>query len=271
MPTFESGCRKPSSWSFFSIHPWLKSNAHLWAIIRDRWERERETTAERSNWTPNPLQVALANTTGWSRALLWLPIPFLCVTPTQQRASQNSTVVPWPLQKKLFGPGVEGSVTAQLGRGCSMLGKMAFLVLNPQQHAEPFTTSNVCLMFEIRTEDSIWTSPATCRCMVTQMCWLLNTVELTCAASCSKGLWKRRIHSIYTLFKTPLFTVRICRKRVICTLNWIVQYRRHRRYDLFLWIKTVCTSQRRTRRVTKHTVYFVLHCSHIFQLPQLNS
>lgn len=183
----------------------------------------------------------------------------------------NIAVAPRPLQNKLFGLGLEGSITAKLGRGCSVLLETAFLVPNPQQHAGLFTTSDVCLMLKSCTEDSICTSPATCRCIVPQMCWLLSTAELRHVAPCSKGLWKRRIHSIYSLFKTRLFNVRMCRKRVICTLNCIVRYRGHRLYDLFLWIKAVCTSQSRTRRVTKHTVYFVLRCSHIFQLPQPKS
>lgn len=171
----------------------------------------------------------------------------------------------------------EPAVQPWAGRvlGCQarqrLLQEMAFLVLNPSSMWRPFTTRNECLMFKICTEDSTWTSPAARRCMVPQMCWLLNTVELRHVASCSKGLWKRRIHSIYSLFQTRLFNVRMCHKRVICTLNWIVRYRSHRQYDLFLWIRIVCTSQSRTRRVTKHTVYFVPHCSHIFQLPQPNS
>lgn len=181
----------------------------------------------------------------------------------------DSTVAPWPLQNQLFSPGLGGSLAAKLGRGCSR--KRPFWCWTPGSMWRPFTTRNECLMFKICTEDSTWTSPAACRCMVPQMCWLLNTVELRHVASCSKGLWKRRIHSIYSLFQTRLFNVRMCHKRVICTLNWIVRYRSHRQYDLFLWIRIVCTSQSRTRRVTKHTVYFVPHCSHIFQLPQPNS
>lgn len=47
----------------------------------------------------------------------------------------NSTVAPRPLQNKLFGPGLEGSIAAKLGRGCSVLWEMAFQVPNPQQRA----------------------------------------------------------------------------------------------------------------------------------------
>lgn len=89
---------------------------------RQRWLGEGEATAERSNWTPNKtLQLASANNSGQSRALLWLPVAFPCMMPMQERASQNSAVAPRPLQNKLFGPQPEGSITAKLGRSCSVL------------------------------------------------------------------------------------------------------------------------------------------------------
>lgn len=207
-----------------------------------------------------------------SWALLWLLIPFLCTMPMEQKASQQTALWPHDLSRTscsaLDWEGLSLPSSAEVAP-CSR--KWPFWCWTPGSMWRPFTIRNECLMFKICTEDSIWTSPAARRCMGPQMCWLLNTVEQRHVASCSQGLWKRRIHSIYSLFQTRLFNVRMCHKRVICTLNWIVRYRSHRPYDLFLWIKTVCTSQSRTRRVTKHTVYFVLRCSHIFQLPQPNS
>jgi len=48
--------------------------------------------------------------------------------------SINSAAAPRPLQNKLSGPGLEGSITAKLARGHTVLREMALLVLNPQQH-----------------------------------------------------------------------------------------------------------------------------------------
>lgn len=100
----------------------------------------------------------------------------------------NSTMAPQPVPKQAR---LEGSITAKCSRGCSC-------ALNLQQHMGPFPPSDVRLILQGCTDYGIWTPPAMCRCMVTQMCWLLNTGELRHVASCSKGLWKTRIHCIYS-------------------------------------------------------------------------
>lgn len=94
-----------------------------------------ETTAERICRIPSePLQLVLANDSEQSCSCPYL-FPRHDASGTESLPTE-STVAPWPLQNQLFSPGLGGSFTAKLGRGCSVLQEMAFLVLNPRQHVE---------------------------------------------------------------------------------------------------------------------------------------